>query len=102
MPAKWKDVLAGLPGAVEEAIETASRDAAETLNQSIRRIAQSPTVSDALAALVDSTPPFCTAATVLSLNDGHAQSVRSKGTTVSSVPFEISTASALVSLLETR
>ena len=102
MPAKWKDLLAGLPAAVEEATETASRDAAEALNQAIRRIAQSPTVSDALGALVDSTPPYCAVATVLSLNDGHAQPVRSKGTAVSSVPFEIATAPALASLLETK
>jgi hypothetical protein len=102
MPAKWKDLLAGLPAAVEEAVETASRDAAEALNQAIRRIAQSPTVSDALAALVDATPPFCDVAAVLSLNEGQAQAVRSKGTAVSSIPFEITTAPALATLLETK
>ncbi len=102
MPAKWKDILAGFPAAVEEAIETASRDAAETLNQSIRRIAQSPTVSDALGALVDSTPPFCALASVLSLKDGRAQALRSKGTAVSSAPFEIASAPALASMLETK
>ncbi len=102
MPAKWKDLVAGFPAAVEEAIDTASRDAAEALNQAIRRIAQSSTVSDALAALVDSTPPYCTAATVLSLQEGRAQPVRSKGTAVSSAPFEIASAGALTALLETK
>lgn len=102
MPAKWKDLLAGLPAAVEEAVEIASREAAEALNQAIRRIAQSPTVPDALGALVDATPPFCDVAAVLSLNDGQAQAVRSKGTAVSSVPFEIASAPALATLLETR
>jgi hypothetical protein len=102
MPAKWKDLVAGLPAALEEAMETASRDTAEALNQAIRRISQSPTVSDALAALVDSTPSFCAAATVLSLQQGHAQPVRSKGTAVSSAPFEIATAPALSTLLETK
>jgi len=102
MPAKWKDLLAGVPAAVDEAIETASRDAAESLNQAIRRIAQSPTVSDAMAALVDSTPPFCAAATVLTFKDGHAQPVRSKGTAISSVAFDIAGAPALASMLETK
>jgi hypothetical protein len=102
MPAKWKDVLAGVPAAVEEAIETASRDTAEALNQAIRRIAQTPNVSDALAALVDSTPSFCAVSTVLSLKDGHAQPMRSRGTTLTSGPFEITAAPALVSLLETK
>jgi hypothetical protein len=102
MPAKWKDILAGFPAAVEEAIETASRDAAEALNQAIRRIALSPTVSDVLAALVDSTPPFCALASVLSLKDGRAQALRSKGTAVSSAPFEIASAPALASMLETK
>jgi hypothetical protein len=101
MPAKWKDLLAGLPASVEEAIETASRDTAEALNQAIRRIAQSPTVSDALAALVDSTPPFCAVATVLSLQDGHAQPVKSRGTAVTGMAFEIASAPALASMLET-
>src|SRR5579863_10776379 len=102
MPAKWKDIVAGLPAAVEEAVETASREAAEALNQAIRRIAQSSTVSDALAALVDSTPPYCSGATVLSLQDGKAQPVRSKGTAVSSAAFEIASAPALAGLLETK
>jgi hypothetical protein len=102
MPAKWKDLLAGIPTAVEEAIETASRDAAEALNQAIRRIAQSPSVSDALGALVDSTPPFCAVAAVLSLKDGQAEPVRSRGTAVAGAPFEIAAAPALVSLLETK
>jgi hypothetical protein len=102
MPAKWKDLLAALPPAVGDAIETASRDAGEALNQAIRRIAQSPTVSDALAALVDSTPPFCAVATVLSLKDGYAQPMKSKGITVAGSPFEIATAPALVSMLETK
>ena len=102
MPAKWKDLLAGLPAAVEEAIATASRDAAEALNQAIRRIAQSPTVPDALGALVDSSGPFCAVASVLSLKDGHAQAIRSRGTAVSAAPFEIASAPALASLLETR
>jgi hypothetical protein len=102
MPAKWKDLLAGLPAAVDEAVETASRDTAEALNQAIRRIAQSPTVSDALAALVDSTPPYCSAAAVLSLKDGLAQPIRSKGTALSNAPFEIGSAPALASMLETK
>jgi hypothetical protein len=102
MPAKWKDLLAGLPAAVDEAVETASRDTAEALNQAIRRIAQSPTVSDAIAALVDSTPPYCSAAAVLSLKDGLAQPIRSKGTALASTPFEIATAPALASMLETK
>jgi hypothetical protein len=102
MPAKWKDLVAGLPAAIEDATEIASREAAEALNQAIRRIAISSTVSDALGALVDSTAAFCGAATVLSLQDGHAQPVKSKGTALSSVPFEIASAPALASLLETR
>src|SRR5436305_14760201 len=102
MPAKWKDVLAGLPVAVEEAIETASRDAAEALNQAIRRIAQSPNVSDALGALVDSTPPYCAVAAVLSLKDGQAQAIKSKGIEASAEAFEIASAPALASLLESR
>lgn len=102
MSAKWKDLLAGLPEAVEEAIDSAARDAAETLNQAIRRIAQAPNVSDALAALVDSTAPFCAVATVLSLKDGRANTVRSRGTGVASEPFGIATSPALESLLETK
>jgi hypothetical protein len=103
MPAKWKDLLAGLPSAVEEAIESASRETAEALNQAIRRIAQSPTVSDALAALVDSTPQFCDVATVLSLKDGKAQATRSKGIILAGgPPFEIAAAPALITLLETK
>jgi hypothetical protein len=102
MPAKWKDLVAGLPAAIEDATEIASREAAEALNQAIRRIAQSSTVSDALGALVDSTAAFCSAATVLSLQDGHAQPVKSKGTALSSVPFDIASAPALTSLLETK
>jgi hypothetical protein len=102
MPAKWKDLVAGLPAAIEDATETASREAAEALNQAIRRIAQSSTVSDALGALVDSTAAFCGAATVLSLQDGHAQPIKSKGTALSSVPFEIAGAPALASLLDTK
>src|ERR1041385_2024142 len=102
MPVKWKDLLAGLPNAVEEAIETASREAAEALNQAIRLIAQSPTVSDALAALVDSTPSFCGVATVLSLKDGHAQIIKSKGTTATNATFEISDCPVLATLLDTK
>jgi hypothetical protein len=102
MPAKWKDLLAGLPAAVEEAVETASRDSAEALNQAIRRIAQSPSVSDALGALVDSTPAYCAAATVLSFKDGHAHPVRSKGTAVSSAPLDVAAAPALAAMLESK
>jgi hypothetical protein len=102
MPAKWKDLLAGLPAAVEEAVQTASRDTAEALNQAIRRIAQSSTVSDALAALVDSTPTYSSAAAVLSLKDGLAQPIRSKGTALSSSPIEIASAPALASMLQTK
>ena len=102
MPAKWKDLVAGFPSAVEEAIETASRDAAEALNQAVRRISQSPNVSDALAALVDSTPPFCATAAVLSLKDGHAQPVRLRGTTAAASQFEIAEAPALASMLQSK
>src|ERR1019366_9054601 len=102
MPAKWKDLLAGLPVAVEEAIDSAARDAAEAMNQAIRRIAQSSNVSDALAALVDSTAPFCAVATVLYLKDGRANPVRSRGAGVSYGPFEISASPALGSLLHTK
>ncbi len=102
MPAKWKDLLAGLPGAVEEAVDSAYRDAAEALNQAVRRIAQSSSVSDALAALVDSTSPFSAVATVLSLKDGHASMVRSRGTSPVGEPFGIASSPALVSLLSTK
>src|SRR5580698_4728968 len=102
MPAKWKDLLAGFPGAIEDAIDSAHRDAAEALNQATRRIAQSSNVSDALAALVDSTARFSAVATVLSLKDGHANMVRSRGTTLTGEPFAIATSPALVSLLETK
>jgi hypothetical protein len=102
MSSKWKDLLTGLEPAVQEALDGASRETAEALNQSIRRIAQSSTVSDALAALVDSTSPFCGVATVLSLKDGQAHAVRSRGAALSGVPFEISSAPALTSLLQTR
>src|ERR1700722_8111046 len=102
MPAKWKDLVAGLPGAIEEAIDSAYRDAAEALNQATRRIAQTSNVSDALAALVDSTATFSAVATVLSLKDGHANVVRSRGTNVSGEPFAIASAPALVSLLDSK
>ena len=102
MPAKWNDLIAGLPAAVEEAIATASRDAAEALNQAIRRIAQTPNVSDALGALVDSTPSFSSVAVVLSLQEGHAQPVKAKGAGLSGTPFEIAAAPALASLLESK
>ena len=102
MPRKWKDLLAGLPGAVEDAIDSACRDTAEALNQATRRIGQAPTVSDALAALVDSTAPFSVVATVLSLKDGHANMVRSRGALVSGEPFGIASSPALASLLDTK
>jgi hypothetical protein len=103
MPAKWKDLLAAFPGAVEDAIDSAYRDAAEALNQAVRRIAQSPTVSDALAALVDSTAPFSAVATVLSLKDGRASMVRMRGTGgVTGEPFGIASSPALTSVLETK
>jgi len=102
MPAKWKDLLAGLPGSVEDAIDSAYRDAAEALNQATRRIAQSSNVSDALAALVDSTSPFSAVATVLSLKEGRANTVRSRGTSVAGEPFEIASSPALESLLESK
>lgn len=102
MPAKWKDLLAGLPGAVEEAVDSAYRDAAEALNQAVRRIAQSSTVSDALGALVDSSTPFSAVATVLSVKDGHASMVRSRGAGVAVEPFGIPTSPAMTTLLETK
>jgi hypothetical protein len=102
MPAKWKDLLAGLPVAVEEAINSSSRDATEALNQAIRRIAQTSSVSDALAALVDSTAPFCAVAAVLSLKNGRANVARSRGAAASNEPFAISACPALASLLQTK
>jgi hypothetical protein len=102
MPAKWKDLLAGLPALVEEAVEAAARDTAETLNQAIRRIAQASNVTDALTALVDSTPPLCSAAVILSLQDGQAEALRKRGTTGTELRFAIASAPALASLLETR
>jgi hypothetical protein len=102
MPAKWKDLLSGLPGAIEEAIDSACRDAAEALNQAVRRIAQSPHVPDVLAALVDSTAAFSAVATVLSLKNGQASMVRSRGANVAGQTFEITDSPALLSLLETR
>ena len=102
MPAKWKDLLGGLPGAIEEAIDSAYRDAAEALNQAVRRIAQSSTVPDVLAALVDSSSAFSAVATVLSLNDGQASMVRSRGTGAQGQAFAISTSPALGSLLESK
>lgn len=87
---------------MEEAIDSAYRDAAEALNQSIRRIAHSSTVSDALAALVDSTAPFSGVATVLSLKDGQANMVRSRGIEGSAEPFGIAGSPALTLLLDTK
>ena len=102
MPAKWKELVAGIPDAVEQAIDSAARDTAESLNQATRRIAQSSSVSDALAALVDSTVPFCGVATVLSLKDGRANPVRSRAAGVAGEPFAIASSPALESLLETK
>lgn len=102
MPAKWKDLLAGLPDAIEEATESASRDAAEALNQAIRRIAAVHTVTDALGALVDSTPPYCAMAAILSLETKHARAIRVRGTAPNDQAIEIASAPALATLLDTK
>jgi hypothetical protein len=102
MPVKWKDLLAGLPEAVEEAIDSAYRDASEALNQAVRRIAQSSSVPDVLAALVDSTSPFSAVATVLSIRDDQASMVCSRGSAAAMQAFAVVSAPALASLLETK
>jgi hypothetical protein len=102
MPAKWKDLLAGLPASIEEAVTNASRETAEALNQAVRRIAQSSNVTDALTALVDSVAQMSTSSVVLSLEDGTAEALRKRGTAKSDIRFPIADAPALASLLATK
>ena len=102
MPAKWKDLLAGLPASIEEAVTSASRETAEALNQTVRRIAQSSNVTDALTALSDSVAQISTASVVLSLEDGNAEALRRRGTAKSDIRFPIADAPALASLLATK